>query len=357
MNCPTNLPTLGAGYIYSILEGYTPPPCGGESTVTFCGTSALLSPGMYISHVNINPTRTYLVTEVNPPVNGRWTVKIKNVGLAPNNAPQTSGLTIWAFGLHQERLLSCDTLEERATFESLVGLSPGDPNNCCPGQQACGCGARLPLEEGLLYFVRDNQGRLVPVFTGDSGTLPPIPGDVTIGGDTTINGNLCVGAAPLDTTATPVGVTAAGCLRRVRTQRFVPENRHLLTEPMATNPPTSGTLTLTPPPGATHALIDVTVYHWDAGDVNNRAIGMLVRQNDANPFTPDDVVAFVYERNKADDDSSSDTSSGSAYIPLAATAPQIKWETRFNVPPVFTGVAYNPYRGYVFFLRGYLVEQ
>ena len=137
-------------------------------------------------------------------------------------------------------------------------------------------------------------------------------------------------------------------------QRFVPDNRFLFAQQLHPNPPTTGTITITPvPTGATHALIEATIYHRSAGSVTNRGLGIQIAPNDATPFTADNLVAWLTET--ADDDSS-EYNTSTICLPLINTTPQFKFQTVFTLPPVFTSVAYNNNRGYAFYLRGFYVN-
>ena len=363
MPCPAPLPS-SANYFYSNSEGFTPPICGQSVDVTFCGTHKNLTPGMTISLISgpgATERYTYLVESVGNATNGEFTAKLRNIGGAPNGAPMVTGDLRWQVGTARDWRDGCDSLIDRNHASHFAVVSPSDPTDCCnPG---CGCAGKLPIRAGIPYFTPHPTipNAFIINYSEDTGGQIVINqntvynGQLTVNGDTTINGNLCVAPAPVDTTATPVGVTAAGCLRRIRVQRFVPVRRFI----QRFNNTANGTLTLPAiPAGATHAVIHATLFiNMGTNTSNSGGFSLQVEPNDATPYTIDSIAGIV--SNQGDGDHH-EGGHANAVVPVIATVPHLKWRCNFsNVPPatVYSSPVNVDEYSVTFFLDGYYVEQ
>jgi hypothetical protein len=325
--------------------------------VVFCGNNVNIAVGSHLEMLNPNGSTAvfrYKAVSVGSSVNGQYTVMLLNEGGAPDGGPIQTGNKEWIV-VGSDWRDSCDSLREVDYASHFVVQTPPDPNDCCnPG---CGCYGRLPIQPGPVVFVPnpDLPGTFIPV-SGSGAIDLDFGGNISIAQNLTVAGNMCNPFAvsqPQDPSAQAVGVNASGCLRRIPVQRFVPENKFLFAQQFQPNPPTNGTITITPvPAGATHALIEATVYHRSGSSVSNVGIGMQIAPNDTTPFSVDNLVVWLTE--SAEDDSS-EYNTSTICLPLINTTPQFKFQTVFTLPPVFTAVSYNVQRGYAFYLRGFYV--
>jgi len=358
MSCPPVPLPASSLYTISSSQSFTPPRCGQQTMVVFCGNHANIPVGAHVEMLNPNGSNAvfrYKVVAVSAPNNGQYTVTLLNEGGAPDGGPIQTGNKEWIV-VGSDWRDSCDSVPEREYATHLFVQTPPDPDDCCnPG---CGCVGKIPITPGPVVFIPnpDLPGTYIPVSASSNVDLD-FGGNINFLQNLNVAGNLCNPYAvsqPQDPSAQAVGVTDTGCLRRIPMQRFVPDNRFLLAELPQPNPPTNGTITISPvPSGATHALIQALVYHISTGTVSNVGIGVQIAPNDTTPFSVDNLVVWVYTLFA---DNVHDYNSSLICLPLINTTPQFKFQTVFSLPPAFTALSYSQQRGYAFYLRGFYVN-
>jgi len=356
MSCPVTPLPSSALYTISSSQSFTPPRCGQQTLVVFCGNNVNLAVGSHVEMLNPNGTNEvfrYKVVALSNSNNGQYTATLLNEGGAPDGGPIQTGNKEWVV-VGSDWRDSCDSLREVDYASHFVVQTPPDPNDCCnPG---CGCYGRLPIQPGPVVFVPnpDLPGTFIPV--SGSGSV-----DLTFGGNVTVNGNLCNPNAvsqPQDANAQVVGVNASGCLRRVPIQRFVPDRRAL--QQFIDTP--NGTLAIAGvPAGATHAVIRASLLLDVLGPGGGGYVGyaLQVEPNDATPFTVNSIIGVISNYNASADVSMGGY--GHATIRLAGTTPQIKWQINFNnIPPFWTwasGTGNIDQYAIMFYLDGFYVTQ
>ena len=334
MSCPPVPLPASSLYTISSSQSFTPPRCGQQTMVVFCGNHANIPVGAHVEMLNPNGSNAvfrYKVVAVSAPNNGQYTVTLLNEGGAPDGGPIQTGNKEWIV-VGSDWRDSCDSVPEREYATHLFVQTPPDPDDCCnPG---CGCVGKIPITPGPVVFIPnpDLPGTYIPVSASSNVDLD-FGGNINFLQNLNVAGNLCnpyAASQPPDPNAQAVGVNASGCLRRIPIQRFVPDRRYLgeIVNTYTNN--ITGTLAITGVPlGATHVVLRITMtYSFGPG---HNGFFFLAGPNNASPLDADDIVGAI-----GHDYPGSDIASGSnmSIIELASSSPQIKWRaTTQSVPP------------------------